>query len=72
MSKLMYKSGRPIQLALMLAALGLVAGCQCIPTKCAEGTMVDPDGGGEIVDRDDPDGNPRPNMILGGRCIAET
>ena len=56
---------------LLVLGFGL-AGCQCVPTKCAEGTMVDPDGGGEIVERDNDVGDPVEGLVVGGRCIAET
>ncbi|MGI9271214.1 MAG: hypothetical protein ACR2QT_05525 [Woeseiaceae bacterium] len=46
---------------LLISALSL-SGC-CTPTICADGTMVDPDAGGEIVERD---GKP---AVHGGQCI---
>ncbi|MDH3274537.1 MAG: hypothetical protein OEM64_15040 [Gammaproteobacteria bacterium] len=39
---------------LLIAALSMSGCCSFCPgTICAEGTRIDPDAGGEIVDRDD-------------------
>jgi hypothetical protein len=51
--------------ALVLISALSLSGC-CTATICADGTMIDPDGGGEIVDRD---GKP---AVIGGSCIPAT
>ena len=58
---------RAISGLLILTASFALNGCcgLCQATICGEGTKVDPDGGGEIVDRD---GEP---AMIGGQCIPE-
>jgi hypothetical protein len=54
--------------ALVLVGSLSLSGCCtfCQGTICGDGTVVDPDGGGEIVERDDGQ-----IAVKGGKCILE-
>ena len=69
-------TGRTVRnLLVAFAAVMFLAGCCCVPAKCAPGTKIgmlpngiDPDGGGEPVERD---GVPVPGLVKGGICVID-